>query len=141
MWGVFRSDAPKQARSWQPRSSRRMMMRFGFVRPACAIALGPATVAAELAFRKSLRVNMGSPEYTMILAKLAGSRAEARRGLRGRPTKRLEHEHLKMYKLQVWAEAHTCTLKRAPRLSYYGLSAGGGAGAAWAGWLKKPSLS
>src|SRR5262249_40438904 len=63
MLGVLRSEAPRQPRSWQPRSSRRMTIKFGFERPAWGVARPPASAAAELVLRKSLRVSIGNPEY------------------------------------------------------------------------------
>jgi hypothetical protein len=56
MFGVFRSVAPHAPMSWQPKSSARKTMKFGFRAGlwVCARALA-ATGADE---RKSLRVNM-----------------------------------------------------------------------------------
>src|ERR1700675_3088871 len=45
MWGVFRSVAPRQPRSWQPRSSATITMKFGR-RVAAAGRSAGATVAA-----------------------------------------------------------------------------------------------
>src|SRR5690242_5627979 len=52
MLGVFRSAAPQHPRSWQPRSSARMMMTFGGRRPAAA------AIAAGVDASNSLRVSM-----------------------------------------------------------------------------------
>src|SRR5712692_2908891 len=43
MWGVFKSGAPQQPRSWQPRSSARKITTFGLrVCPAAFITAAPA---------------------------------------------------------------------------------------------------